>query len=144
MVRISRFPLDQMIAHAKREAPYEGCGLLAGEGSLVTAFYEIKNLPGNDPRIIELKIPEDRTVRYMMDPAEQFQAIRSMRARGLAMMGIYHSHPHSPAIPSATDIRLAFYPEVFYLIVSLEKRSPDFRAFFIVDKKVTEEKIEII
>ena len=137
-----------MIVHAKREAPYESCGILAGDVplnggiSLITEIYEIKNLPSDDPRIAELKIPEDRTVRYMMDPKEQIQAMRNMRERGLTMMGIYHSHPHSAALPSTTDIRLAFYPEVFYFIISLAQTPPDLRAFFIVGGKTTEEIIQ--
>ena len=133
-----------MIEHARREAPDECCGILAGKGAVTTEIYEIKNVPSDDPRIIDLKIPTDKTVRYMMDPQEQFQTLRNMRERGLTMMGIYHSHPHSPAIPSVTDIRLAFYPEVFYLIISLSKTVPDLRAFFIVDGETKEEKIERI
>ncbi len=124
--------------------PYECCGIIAGVGARVTEIYEIKNLPADDPRIADLKIPPDRTVRYMMDPKEQFQALRNMRERGLTMMGIYHSHPHSQAFPSATDVRLAFYPEVFYLIVSLAQSVPDVRAFFIVDGKITTAEIERI
>jgi proteasome lid subunit RPN8/RPN11 len=150
MPKIIQTIVDQMLVHAKREAPYECCGILAGrvgcEGipSPITELYEIKNLSPDDPRIAELKIPEDRTVRYMMDPGEQFCALRNMRERDLAMMGIYHSHPHSAALPSETDIRLAFYPEVFYFIISLAQTVPDLRAFLIVGGKTTEEKIAIV
>lgn len=134
--------VDQMIAHAKREVPHECCGILAGAGDIVTEIYEITNLSSDDPRIADLKIPKDRKVRYMMDPVEQFQAMRNMRERNLAMLGIYHSHPHSSAYPSATDIRLALYPNICYLIISLAEDTPNVRAFFIVDQKITEENIE--
>lgn len=150
MPKIIQKIVDQIIAHARREAPDECCGLLAGDkGGLQTAptiteIYEIKNLPADDPRIAELKIAESRTVRYMMDPKGQIQAMRNMRERNLTMLGIYHSHPHSQAFPSATDVRLAFYPEVFYLIISLEQTAPDLRGFFIIDPKITEAKIEIV
>ena len=149
-----------MIAHAKREAPYECCGILAGYvalagvaplaghvalagvGDIATEIYEMTNISSDDPRIADLKIPKDRKIRYMMDPDEQFQVMRNMRERNVAMLGIYHSHPHSEAYPSTTDIRLAFYPNVFYLIISLAEDTPSVRAFFIVDQKITEEKIE--
>jgi proteasome lid subunit RPN8/RPN11 len=144
MILLSIKEKSKIINHAKRETPYECCGIIAGVDARITEIYEIKNLPSDDPRIAELKIPEDRTVRYMMDPKEQFQALRNMRERNLTMMGIYHSHPHSQAFPSATDVRLAFYPNVFYLIISLAETVPSLRAFFIVDQKITEEKIEII
>ncbi len=133
--------MDQMIAHAKREAPYECCGILAGVEFIFKKKNEIENLPSDDIRISELDIPEDRTVRYMMDPKEQMQAMRNIRERGLTMMGIYHSHPHSQAIPSKTDIRLAFYPDVFYLIVSLAQETPDLRAYSIINGKTDEEGI---
>ncbi len=148
MPKIIQTILDQMIAHAKREAPDECCGILAGHVAfagaedIVTEIYEITNLSSDDPRIADLKIPKDRKVRYMMNPDEQFQVMRNMRERNLAMLGIYHSHPHSEAYPSATDIRLAFYPNVFYLIISLVEDKPYVRAFFIADQKITEEKIE--
>jgi len=150
MPKIIQKVIDQMVTHAKREAPYECCGMLAGRdavcgaGALITAIYEIQNLPSDDSSIHDLNIPADRTVRYMMDPKEQFQAMRNIRERGLTMMGIYHSHPHSEAVPSETDVRLAFYPEVCYLIISLAKTPPDLRAFFIVDKKITEETIKSV
>ncbi len=151
---------DQIIAHAQLEAPNECCGLLAGittsadrtptagavserEG-VVTHIYLIQNLPSDDPRIIDLNIPSDRRVRYMMDPGEQFCAIRNMREKELTLMGIYHSHPHSVAYPSATDLRLAFYSDLFYLIISLAQNPPDLRAFWIVDQKIAEEGVEMI
>ena len=144
MPKIIQKIMDQIVDHAKRETPYECCGILAGAFACITEMYEIGNLASDDPRIADLKIPEDRKVRYMMDPKEQFHALRNMRERGLTMLGIYHSHPHSQAFPSATDVRLAFYPEVFYLIISMADTVPDLRAFFIVDGKITEEKIERI
>jgi proteasome lid subunit RPN8/RPN11 len=57
-------------------------------------------------------------------------------------VGIYHSHPRSPAEPSQTDINLADYPEYVYLIVSLAEAEPVVRAWRIADRKVSEEEIE--
>ncbi len=95
--------------------------------------------------IVDLKVPADRRFRYVMDPKEQLLAFKKMRESSMTLIGIYHSHPHSPAYPSATDVRLAFYADVWYLIVSLEDRArPQVRAFRILDQKITEETIEVI
>jgi proteasome lid subunit RPN8/RPN11 len=132
------------MAHAQSESPNECCGLLAGSGEWITESYPILNLPSDDPRLKDFDVPADRKVRYLMDPVEQFSAIRKMRNAGLMFMGIYHSHPHSQAYPSMTDVRLAFYPNLFYLIISLEKAQPALAAFSIVDQKIIEEEIVIV
>jgi proteasome lid subunit RPN8/RPN11 len=67
-----------------------------------------------------------------------------MDDEGLELWGIYHSHTHSEAYPSDTDIRLAFYPEARYLLLSLADRTePILRSFFIVDGEVTEEELTV-
>jgi proteasome lid subunit RPN8/RPN11 len=143
MIKISQGIIDQMISHALSEAPDECCGLLGGQENRVEEIYRIANLPADDPKIADLKVPADRRFRYVMDPKEQLLAFKMMRREGIELIGIYHSHPHSPAYPSATDVRLAFYSEVCYLIVSLEEKDrPQLRAFRIVDQNITEEKIE--
>lgn len=133
---------DALVAHAQAEDPFECCGLLAGKDGIATEIYTITNLPSNDPSVIDLKVPPDRTLRYVMDPKEQITAFKQMRENGTELVAIYHSHTHSAAYPSETDIRLAFYPDVHYLIVSLEdKKKPHIRAFRIVDGKITEDEI---
>ncbi len=128
--------------HAQTEDPYECCGLLAGKNGIATEIYEITNLPSDDPSIVDLKVPADRTLRYVMDPKQQITAFKKMRENSTELVAIYHSHTHSPAYPSETDIRLAFYPDVHYLIVSLEnKNKPQIRAFRIVNEKVSEEEV---
>lgn len=131
-----------MVAHAQTEDPYECCGLLAGKNGIATEIYKITNLPSDDPSIVDLKVPADRTLRYVMDPKEQIAAFKHMRENDTELVAIYHSHTHSPAYPSETDLRLAFYPDVHYVIVSLEdKKNPHTRAFRIVDEKINEENI---
>ncbi len=129
-----------MLVHAAAEAPMECCGLLAGREETVTQIYQIRNLPPDDPQFIEkfadLDVPRDPRLRYLMDPREQMWAFKNIRHNGLTLLGIYHSHPHSPAYPSATDIRLAFYPDPCYLIVSLKDESPVVNCFRILDGKV--------
>jgi proteasome lid subunit RPN8/RPN11 len=144
MPKIVHTVCDSIIVHAREEAPHECCGLLAGkeETGIISKTYPIANLPSDDPRIVDLDVPADRSLRYMMDPEAQFDAVREMRNNGLLLMGIYHSHTHSVAYPSETDVRLAFYPELTYFIVSLVKGKPDLRAFRIVEEEIVEERIE--
>ncbi len=141
MPKIVKKILDQIVMHAQSESPNECCGLLAGTADVITEIYQISNLPSDDPRVEDLHIPGDRTLRYLMDPKEQFLAQRKMQDDHLTFMGIYHSHTHSPAYPSATDVRLAFYPDLLYLIVSLEETMPHVAAFSIVDQEIKEEEM---
>jgi proteasome lid subunit RPN8/RPN11 len=133
--------LDEIVAHAREEAPNECCGLLAGVAQ-INALFRIANLPSDAPLVADLQVPPDRRLRYIMDPAQQLRAFKQMRAEGLALLAIYHSHPHSPAHPSATDVRLAVYPDVHYLIVSLEHH-PDVRAFRIIAQTITEVRLSV-
>lgn len=77
-------------------------------------------------------------VRYQMEPREQFQVQKSLRSEGLEMWAIYHSHPVTEPVPSATDIRLAFYPDLIYLLTSLKDTPPLLRSFRIRDGRVEE------
>jgi proteasome lid subunit RPN8/RPN11 len=101
--------VEEMFAHARARAPEECCGLLGGEGNSAESVYPLRNVA---PR------PE---VTYEAAPEELFEAQRSMRARGETLVGVYHSHPRSSdPEPSRTDVRLAFYPEAFYLIIGFD------------------------
>ena len=120
---------------AAAAAPKEACGLVAGlleDGKrLVTKVYPLTNL-------------DDSPDHFSMDPGEQFAAVRDMRQNGWTLLGNWHSHPASPARPSAEDIRLAFDPEAIYLIISLlDAKQPVLRAFSISDGQVSEETITI-
>lgn len=131
MLRIPAVLIQQIIHHAMAMAPVEACGLIAGNHNLARLVYPMTNM--------------DRSQEHFtMDPAEQLAVAKDMRARGLELLAIYHSHPSSPARLSAEDIRLAFTPGVSYLIVSLsEDRDPVIRAFRIEDGQVQEESIEV-
>ena len=141
--------LDEIVAHAKECAPYECCGLLAGPTGQVKRHYRITNTVAKDEQAIKvfseanvkhLKGLSEHTkaeVAYFMDPHEMLQAFKDMRTRNLDLLVIYHSHTHSPAYPSETDVGLAYYPEAAYLIVSLEnKHDPTIKAYTIQDKQV--------
>lgn len=141
--------LDDMVAHARELDPYECCGLLAGENGAVSHQYRITNTVAKDTtalqvfegaqvkRLGDLVDTTRAEVAYFMDPKEMLAAFKDMRERQLEITVIYHSHPRSPAIPSSTDIGLAYYPDVAYLIISLEHKSrPDIRAYWIQDRQV--------
>ena len=79
-----------------------------------------------------------RPTRFLIDPKDHIDARRAARRRGLDVLGFYHSHPHSPAWPSPTDVTEAAYPDSVYLIVSLEGAAEDTRLFRIGRDGATE------
>jgi len=129
---VLRAVYDGMIAHALEERPYECCGMLAGENGRVTRMLRAVN------------VADRKAVRYEVAPREILRIMDDIDDANLDHVGIYHSHTHTRAYPSATDIGLAAYP-VFYVIVSLtDFRNPDVRAYTISEGEVTEEPIEIV
>ena len=122
---------DLIVSHCVREFPNEACGLLAGKNGIVEKVYETVNVD---------KSPES----FLMEPKEQLKITKEIRSSGLEMLGIYHSHLASEAYPSEHDLRLAFYPEASYAIVTLkEKNNPKIRSFKIVEGKISEEEVRI-
>ena len=132
MISLPKKIYDAMIEHAKKGYPNEACGLLSGKNSgTADQFYPMKNL-------------DEASISYFMDPKEQLGVFKKMRENGSQLAGIFHSHVASEAYPSQKDVRLAFYPEVSYLIVSLSDiNKPNLRSFRIENEKVTEEEIKI-
>ena len=131
-LQIPKHIFSQMLAQARAQAPLEACGILAGTEDLVQRLYKMTNT-------------DQSADHFMMAPEEQFAVIKDMRAKGLEMVAIYHSHPVSPARPSAEDIRLALTPEVLYVIVSLqEPTKPQVRGFTIENDVVAESPVKII
>jgi len=131
-MHITKAQRNIIIEHAKREAPNEACGILAGtagEKKEVKKIYQMKN--------------NDRSAAtFFMDPKEQLKVMKEIRNSGLSMIGIYHSHLESESYPSSHDVKLAFYPEASYVIVSI-KDNPVIRSFKIVKGRIEEEKIVI-
>lgn len=111
MLRISRGLVAEMIAHARREAPDECWGLLAGTGAQVRGVFPCAN--GADPA--------DRPFRYATEPRSQRLADDAIGARRWQILGIYHSHTHTQPYPSPTDIAEAnpFLGDIVYVLVSL-------------------------
>ncbi len=123
----------QMIAQARAEAPYEACGLLAGEASgRPLRYHPTRNAAG-------------RLDWFEPDPMELLRLTMAFEAAGEELWGIYHSHPRSPARPSASDIAGAAYPDSLYLIGSLlDPAAPLIRAFHIRDGQVSEAPLRLV
>jgi [CysO sulfur-carrier protein]-S-L-cysteine hydrolase len=124
-MQIPRQIYEELLAHAREEAPNECCGLIGGKDGVATTAYRAHNA-------------ESSPLRYNLDPQDQFRIMTEMEERGEELSAIYHSHTASPAYPSQTDINLAAYPDALYLIVSLAEGEKDLRGFEIKDGEVTE------
>jgi len=135
VIEISDEFVLEMIEHSRLENPNECCGILAGTGGKVTKLYRIQNSTPSP-------------YRYVMDPNDQLKAMKDADERSLDLMAFYHSHTHSPAYPSDTDVRMATesgWVDFCYVLVSLEDSSkPDVRFFDVsADGNVNEEEVKI-
>ncbi|MCG3177246.1 MAG: CysO-cysteine peptidase [Candidatus Omnitrophica bacterium] len=131
---LTRSVYEAMIAHAQAGYPNEACGILAAKSGeeACGVFYPMRNL-------------DESSISYFMDPKEQLGVFKRMRQEGLEMRGIFHSHVASEAYPSQKDVRLAYYPEVSYLIVSLSDRQrPVLRSYRIVEEAVSEQELRVV
>jgi proteasome lid subunit RPN8/RPN11 len=138
-MRIPRSIVDELLAHAREEAPNEACGLVGGADGEARTLYRARNA-------------EASPLRYNLDPKDQFRIMSEIEDRGEELAAIYHSHTASPAYPSQTDINLALmdrresgevvqeplFPGVIYLIASLAEGEEPLRGFRIDEDGVTE------
>ncbi|HEX6140803.1 MAG TPA: M67 family metallopeptidase [Candidatus Limnocylindria bacterium] len=128
---------DELLAHARAEAPNEACGLLSGslrEGR-AAAFHPARNADASP-------------LRYTVHPDDLLRITFAIDDAGEDVVAIFHSHTHSPAVPSPTDRRSAVYPDAFYLIAGLADASaaPEvaLRAWRIRDGEATEAPLLIV
>jgi proteasome lid subunit RPN8/RPN11 len=124
---MARQTWDLMVDHAREEAPNECCGYLWARDGVVE-------------EAVRAESTRKSRYAYELDSSSLFRA-NELDAEGWEI-GIYHSHPRSPAEPSQTDINLAHYPHWTYLIVSLQGE-PEIRAWRIRDSRVEEEPIVV-
>jgi [CysO sulfur-carrier protein]-S-L-cysteine hydrolase len=105
---IARDIAHEMLEHARSELPNEACGLLAGNLSAgtATAFHPARNA-------------EASPLRYNVHPDDLVRIVFGIEDAGEDLVAIFHSHTHSPAVPSATDLRTAQYPDAIYLLATL-------------------------
>jgi proteasome lid subunit RPN8/RPN11 len=130
MIELPRAFVDQIVEQARSEAPNEACGLIAASDGAPVQVFPMTNA--------------DRSpVTYRLDAKEQLHVFNELDDRGWDLYAIYHSHTASPAYPSPTDVRLAFYPEAYYLLVSLAEEPPPIRGYRILEGEITEQDVTI-
>jgi proteasome lid subunit RPN8/RPN11 len=123
---------EAMIAHGRQGLPHEACGLFAGElleeRKIVREVYCLTNT-------------DKSAEHFSMAPEEQFRVIADIRKKGWVLLGNFHTHPETPARPSAEDIRLAFDPALSYIIISFQEEAPVLKSFLIRGGQSEEEQI---
>jgi len=130
MLRLTRSAYVQMIGHAYDCLPEEACGLMAGDygGHRAPRFYPCRNAEASS-RI------------YTVDTKDHLRAERDAEDHGMDIVGVMHSHTHTDAYPSPTDVAQAVDPNWHYVIVSLEDEAPVLRSYRIVDGEIREEPV---
>jgi len=126
-IDIPRHLVNQLLNHAQQSADKEICGFISSKEDIPLRTYPIMN------------IATTPSCRFMMEPAGQINALRQMREHGEDLFAIYHSHPTSPALPSAIDVAEAGYPDALFLIISLNTKGVlEMRGFRIAGENVSE------
>ena len=129
---LPRHLVNHILHQAQISPEEEICGLITAR-------------QGRPQRCIPIPNASDQPQRlFAMDPGSQIDALRNMREQNEELFGIYHSHPHSPAEPSDTDLDLAAYPDALYVIVSLNTKGVlEMRGFRLKDGKAEQVLLEI-
>ena len=120
---------DQIVAHARAEAPNECCGMIAAQDGRAVKVFRAENAAASP-------------LRYEVEPRDQLRIETSIDDAGWELGAIYHSHTRSAPYPSQTDINLAFHPDVLYVIVGIADGAPDVRAYRIAEGRVDEVELE--
>jgi proteasome lid subunit RPN8/RPN11 len=130
-MRIPQGLVDEILAHAREDAPNECCGMIGGVDGEARTIYRAANA-------------EASPLRYSIDASEQFRLMKTIEEAGEELVGIYHSHTKSAAYPSQTDVNLAGWPDAVYLIASLaDAEAPDVRGFWIRDGKISDAELVV-
>ena len=130
-MKLSRALYDEMVEHARAEAPNECCGMVASTDGVAHKVYRAVNAAAS-------------ALRYEIDGAEQYRIQMEIDDAGHDLGAIYHSHTRSKPYPSQTDINLAFYPDSLYVIVGTATPQPVVRAFTIRDGMVEEAHLSVV
>lgn len=128
MITLPKSVYDDIVSHALEANPIEACGYLAGLNGEVKYAIRMKNI-------------DNSAEHFSFDPQEQFDAFKKTQKEGLRLLAAYHSHPETPARPSVEDIKLAYDPNISYLIISLAGETPDVKSFKIKNSIVEKEEI---
>ncbi len=132
MLRLSKAIYFEMVGHCLAGLPDEACGLLVGAygGDEATHLFVTRNVAAS-------------AVIYEIDPKEMLGIDRQAQALGADIMGVFHSHTHTDAFPSPTDVAQALDPGWHYVLVSLRDTHPVVRSYSIVDGVIAEEAVEV-
>jgi proteasome lid subunit RPN8/RPN11 len=130
-MRIARQLYDQMVDHARADAPNECCGVIGTRDDEAVVIYPATNIHASP-------------LRYEIDGPELLRIYNDTEDKGLDIGLIYHSHTRSDPYPSQTDVNLAKgYPDALYVIVGLAGEQPEVRAYEIRDGQVTEAQLQV-
>jgi proteasome lid subunit RPN8/RPN11 len=130
-VEIDQAALDVVLAHARETLPEECCGLLIGTPLRIDLAHRARNLEGS-------------STRFLIDPRDHLAAVHAARESRRFVIGVYHSHPRTTAIPSRADLAEASYDEYVYLIVSLKNDPPEMRLFRLDEGAFIEEPLLVM
>jgi proteasome lid subunit RPN8/RPN11 len=125
----------QIQAHALRGLPLEACGLLVGDPT---------DPDGAVVRFVACRNAAESATVYTVHPVDHLKADRAAEDEGLQIVGVVHSHTHTDAYPSPTDVASAPDPSWHYVIVSLRDDEPMVRSYRIVDGTIAEERIDLV
>ena len=131
-MRIARALLDEIVAHAVRDAPNECCGVIAGRDGAASGVHATENVVASP-------------FRFEIDGLALMGLIDRFEADGDELAAIYHSHTRSDPYPSQTDLNFAaLWPGVEWLIVGVPKNGePTVRHYRIEDGRITEAELEV-
>jgi proteasome lid subunit RPN8/RPN11 len=130
MLRLPANVYTEIVGHCLRGLPDEACGLLGGDPATgdVDRCYLTRNAAAS-------------AKLYTVDPGEHLRADRDAESRGIEIIGVFHSHTHTDAYPSPTDIAQAPDPGWHYVLVSLRDTYPMLRSYRIHGEVVQEESV---
>jgi proteasome lid subunit RPN8/RPN11 len=130
-MKIARSLLDQIVDHARRDAPDECCGLVGAVDGTASSVHETTNT---------VRSP----LRFEMDGMELYRAIEAIEETGAELGAVYHSHTRSAPYPSQTDINFSVnWPGLEWLIVGLAGDEPEIRSYTIDEGQVREVPVEV-
>jgi len=142
VIELERGFFDEIVAHAREEAPDEACGLISGKEGRPVTVHRMRNA-------------DESPTTYRFEPKEQYRVMSEIEDEGLDIYAIYHSHTRTEAYPSATDRArahmqdpatrelTAWFPGTRYLIVSLADTEPVLRGYRFEDGQPVEEDVRI-
>ncbi len=132
MLRLTRAIYMEMVAHCLAGLPDEACGLLVGSygGDEATHLFVTPNAAAS-------------AMVYEIDPKEMLRVDRAAQDLGADIMGVFHSHTHTDAYPSPTDVAQATDPGWHYVLVSLRDTHPVVRSYLIREGVIVEEPVEV-